>query len=470
MDCLHPFERTYKDALTGEIKKALCPCGKCINCLHVYQDMWAIRLSETAKWYGNMVYDTYTINPDHMTCIIDLTKPTKEGNLYGTTVRFRLWKVEAFKKSYRAFHRYFPAWSYDTYKILRKTGFKVYDFPKIEVQNFIKRGREALFRDKGKRVEFSYFLVKEFGPSTSRPHFHILMFGLSFADYMTYFGNSAKRFGFTRPVYKEFRADQQKDFSCIVRYLSKYCSKGVFESPLVKDRLQKRPYKLISKGLGAGYLYRDFFNVFKKPELSVWSHVHCPSEKVYQSCCERLVKLGKLEALAKYKEYYSRCRADVNFALSHKLQRESGFNSEAKYIDLSFLLPSDIDKLCIYYDSGGFPHKLPVYYRNKLLSSKSNEQSIYKFEVQNVLQSRARLLDNQGKARVAARMGLRIPAEILDKDSTDWGLSACDLFMVDYQYLIEQKSEAQAKAERRYSRLKNFYNRGKMNLTNPACH
>ena len=469
MNCLHPFERTYKDALTGELKKALCPCGKCINCLHAYQDMWAIRLCETAKYYGCMVYDTYTINPEHVVCKVDLTKPTPDGTLYGTTERFAHWKVNAFIKSFRAFHRYFPAWSIDTYRLLKKTQFKVYDFDKSQVQDFIKRGRERLFRDKGKRVEFSYFLVKEYGPATSRPHFHILLFGLSYADYMTYFGNPAKQFGFTRPIYKEFRPDQQKDFSCIVRYLSKYCSKGVFESPLVKDGLQPRPFKLISKGLGKGYLYNDFLNVFKRPDLLVWSKVHCPSEKVYQSTCDRLEKAGKKEALLKYKEYYKRCRADIDIALAHKLQRETGFNPDSEYIDLSCLSASDIDKVCIYRDSGGYPHKLPVYYRNKLLSSVSNETSIYKFEVQNVLQSRARLLDNQGKARIAYKMGLSVGPEYLEKDCTDWGLSVSALFMVNFQHLVEQRREAQTLAERRYSRLKNFYNRGKLNLTNPAC-
>lgn len=468
MNCLNPFERAYKDALTGETKKVLCPCGHCINCLHAYQDMWAIRLSETAKYYGRMVYDTYTINPEHVVCIADLTKPTKDGYLYGTTERWRIWKVNAFISKWRSFHRYFPRYSLETYKLLKKTGFKVYDFPKDEIQKLIKRGRERLFRDKGHRFEFSYFLVKEFCPSTSRPHFHILMFGLTYADYMFYFGNLARKLGFTRPVYKEFSADQQKDFSCITRYLAKYCSKGVFESPLVKDGLQPKCYKLISKGLGKGYLLRDFFDVFKRPELLVWSHIHCPSREVFDNCCVRLSKDGKIDALEKYRAYYSRCRADVDMALSQKLQRDSGFIENAEYIDLSCLSDKDIDKLVIYYDSGGFPHKLPPYYRNKLLCSKSNESSIYKLEVQNLLQSRSRLLDNQGKAQIANQMGYFIPVEYLDKDCSDWGLSQSDLFMVNYQYLVKQRAEAQALAERRYSRLKNFYNRGKMNLQAPA--
>ena len=92
MNCLHPFKRRYKDPLTGEMKEVLCPCGKCINCLHSYQDMWSIRLSETAKYYKQMIYDTLTVRPDAMLVKIDFTKPTKDGFLYGTTEKFRHFK------------------------------------------------------------------------------------------------------------------------------------------------------------------------------------------------------------------------------------------------------------------------------------------------------------------------------------------------------------------------------------------
>lgn len=41
--------------------------------------------------------------------------------------------------------------------------------------------------------------------------------------------------------------------------------------------------------------------------------------------------------------------------------------------------------------------------------------------------------------------------------------------MVNYNHLVKQRAKAQTIAERRYTRLKNIYNRGKMNLANPAC-
>ena len=242
MNCLNPFKRKYKDAITGEVKEVLCPCGHCINCLHAYQDMWAIRLTETAKYYGKMVYDTLTLNTDAVRCIVDFTLPTSDNTLYGTTERFAHWKIDAIRKHYKAFHRYYPRYSYETYKILRKNDFRVYDFDKSDVQKWLKRGRIAYFRDKGKNAEFSYFICKEYGPKTSRPHFHVLFFGLDYCDYMKYFGNPWREmFGFTRPVYKEYKADTLKDFSCMVRYVSKYCSKGSFCNPSTTRGLSNTP-------------------------------------------------------------------------------------------------------------------------------------------------------------------------------------------------------------------------------------
>lgn len=39
------------------------------------------------------------------------------------------------RKHYRSFKRYYPNYSYETYKLLRKNDFKVYDLPKEVAQN-----------------------------------------------------------------------------------------------------------------------------------------------------------------------------------------------------------------------------------------------------------------------------------------------------------------------------------------------
>lgn len=249
MNCLHPFTRKYQDAVTGEWKECTCPCGKCINCLHAYQDMWTIRLNEAAKEFKCMIYDTLTVRPTAMSVYRDYTKPDMrlsdrypEGTLYGTTDRYALWKVNAIKKHYKAAQRYYPTMSKESYELLKKNNFKVPIIDKTEVQKWIKRGRQFYKRDKGHDAHMAYFLVQEYGPQTSRQHFHILIFGLNYSDYMHYWGNAwREQFGWTKPVYKEYNASTVKDYNCMVRYVSKYVSKGVFESPWVKDNIAPGP-------------------------------------------------------------------------------------------------------------------------------------------------------------------------------------------------------------------------------------
>lgn len=459
MNCLHPFKRKYKDPITGEVKEVLCPCGHCINCLHQEQDMWSIRLGETGKQYKQMIFDTLTIRPSAMRTLIDYTKPTKEGYLYGTTVKWMNWKVNAMMKKYTSFKRYYPNYSYESWKLLKKNNFKVPYFPKEEVQKWLKRGRERYKRDTGIRTDICYFLVQEYGSSTSRPHFHILVFGMNLLDYQKYFGHPWNRdFGFTRPVWKRYTPWEKKDYNCIVRYVSKYITKGDFSNSLVKEGIMPQPYRLISKGIGAGYLNQSKFDIWKSNEFTRWMSISKMSDDTYNTKLEKLLKEGK--DISGLEEKYKMEKFDVSVALFNK-------ENNGEYIDLSSITESQWNNLRVYYDEGGFPHKLPQYYKNKLFR-KNNEKNIYQFEVQNVLQQDAELYYNQGIQEFAYSLGYRPEPIQSAEDSPLEGLSVSEKFMVDYLYSIEQKSQATSLAERRKIRLDNFYNRSRMNESAPA--
>lgn len=409
-----------------------------------------------------MIYDTLTISPYRMH-YIDMLKPTRENTFYGSTVKWRQWKVDSIKKKYSRAQEIFPKMSKESYELLKKSGFKLLYFPKKEVQDWLKRGRQMFYRDKGYRCHMSYFIVQEYGPQTSRPHFHLLVFGINYSDYRHYFGNPwREEFGWNKPSYFEYNAQSKKDFNCITRYVSKYVSKGSFESPWVTDGFIKKPYRLISKGIGKGYLNKEFFNAFKATELTQWQAIHCPSLKSYENRVKQLEIEGDKDALKDYKEYYNKCRKEVDEVLAKKEKDVSD------YLDLTTLTEEQFDKLRVYYDEAGYPHKLPMYYRTKLLRGSNNEKNIYQFEVQNVLEQSALLLDNKVIQQEAAELGIRIPDEWLTKDRSTWKLSASQAFMVDYIHLLNQRSKAKATAERRKTRLTNFYNRSAVNTTAPA--
>ena len=340
-----------------------------------------------------------------------------------------------------------------------------YDFPKEEVQNWLKRGRIRYYRAKGKNADIAYFLVKEFGPVTSRPHFHLLMFGLSFADYQTFFGRPwADSFGFNKPVHKYYSVHNQDEYLSIVRYVSKYCSKGCFESPFVLAGLQPRPYRLISKGIGVHYLENDKFKVFYSPGFTRFIAYSVPSKEVFERHLGGLLDSGRLQDADIFRETYKAQRELVDSVLNWRGLDSCLFS----YIDLSSLTDSQIKSLQIYYDSKGFPHKLPHYYITKLFSNGKNEKNIYQFEIQNVLQQSALVHDNQVIQREALGMGVVIPDCWLERESSDWELLPGTLFMVLNEHLLQQKREASALAERRQIRLKNFYTRSSLNDGAPA--
>lgn len=54
-----------------------------------------------------------------------------------------------------------------------------------------------------------------------------------------------------------------------IRYVSKYCSKGMFENPLVKQGLVDKTFHLISKGLGKSYVNkRKYYHLTRNDDVS----------------------------------------------------------------------------------------------------------------------------------------------------------------------------------------------------------
>lgn len=422
---------------------------------------------ESAKGSKEMIYDTLTVRPTAMHVYRDYLKPTVDNTLFGSTQKWRHWKVDAMKRKFSSFNRYYPHISKESYLLLKKNNFKVPCLPKEEVQRWIKRGREYYSRDKGKRCDVKYFIVEEYGPSTSRPHFHVLFFGVNYSDYMHYWGNPwREEFGWTKPSYHRYSADKLKDFSCISKYVSKYVTKGSFDSPWIVDGVAPKPYRLISKGIGSEYLDRSFFDVFKSSEFIRWMEVNKISDKVFETKCKALKEENKYKELMDLTLEFEAQKKNVEVALMKKLRAEN-LGEKNDYIDLSSISEEQFDKVCVYFDNQGYMHKLPIYYRTKLFH-RGNGKNIYEFEVQNVIQSRARLYDNQIIQGEAAQLGIIIPDNWLTKDRSTWKLSASDAFMVDNQHLLQQRIQAKTLAERRKARLTNFYNRSAVNTSAPA--
>lgn len=404
MQCVNPRIITIKDPITGVTREQKIPCGKCIACLHNSQNAWSFRALETCKAYsGGFIYDTLTFAPASLP-LADITP------LFTAYRKLRYVSPEC-EKLVALYSK-------------GKAGYFVPCVNRGFIRDWIRRGRELFYFDHGYRLKLKYLVFMEYGPKTSRPHFHLLMWGVSYADYLYYFAKPWRRtMGFTRTCWIDPK--EKKDRECVTRYISKYCSKGVFESPLVKYNLAPKPFRCISHGIGEEYLNNSIFDIFKSPTYLF-----------YRDDCQ-----VEQEASRKYTVFRS----------LHL------FNLLKSDIMEGFKEPSDavLDALAVYKDSLGYSHPLPRYYRQKLL--KSHIPNLLSHALQTLLLVRSNQYYRAALSRFARSLGFRI--SILDEQSPTLGLSRSAFYSLDAQYCIICRDKAQVAAKECLTRLQNHYNR-----------
>lgn len=104
---------------------------------------------------------------------------------------------------------------------------------------------------KHKSFDFKYYFCGEYGPQTSRPHYHMITFGLtdSQAEYMRlrwvkWYGDPDNDYGTTVS-----RVNPGEHASKAALYVAKYVSKGTFESCNVKNNFVVRPRGVSSRSM-----------------------------------------------------------------------------------------------------------------------------------------------------------------------------------------------------------------------------
>ena len=127
---------------------------------------------------------------------------------------------------------------------------------KKHLQDWFKRIRRN-FQLKKIKAEFKYFACGEYGPRTLRPHYHIFFFGLDTKLLSDALIDWQIRYGFTLAKDVTY---YPTDLLKTSKYVSKYCSKGVFENPKVKEKNVEPAFRLVSKNMGINYVeeMKDF--------------------------------------------------------------------------------------------------------------------------------------------------------------------------------------------------------------------
>lgn len=284
----------------------LVPCGKCDGCKADYTRSWADRMILELDHSRSGIFITLTYDNDHLPLVVD----GSSGESFPT-------------------------------------------LNKRDIQLFFKRLRKHfLFRGR----EIRYYLCGEYGPTTGRPHYHAILFGLSIDDFPDLKCHGVNPLN--QPYYvSDLLANEiWKNGFCLISsvsyqtcaYVARYVRKKQFGSDVesFSNRLKEPVFSLMSRSPGIGMYY-----VIDHPECFDKSKFYFADQSGVVSVNLPSAFLRKLELL------------DPEKFLQLKKERmsaaESTFFAKLSQTDVYF------DELCerqegIISDSGLFLDKLQV--------------------------------------------------------------------------------------------------------------
>ena len=234
-------------------------CGQCIECRLAYSREWAIRITHEQQMHK-------------VSCMLNLT--------------------------------YNDAWLPEYGQLF-----------KDDLQRFFKRLRKAGFK-------FRYVASGEYGDETRRPHFHIALFGVDFADDRCVFGRAVggDRTYISNAVSRVWTKGNHligtlnfESAAYIARYILKKIKGKQQPEPLYKDEvtgeivLPNPEFMLMSKGIGRSW-FSDYFmtDVFPHASVITAQGTRAPVPRFYKNL---LKEVGS--DLALDMQFRSSARADM---------------------------------------------------------------------------------------------------------------------------------------------------------------
>lgn len=254
--CLNPVSKTYRFGKYSVVRTFAC--GKCTECLRHKQSDYAIGAYRTAEHYGNKVeFVTLTYRPVSIP-VYETAYKVEDGELIKIGSSF----VDDRKRKNgvvvseldKDFSSKISKVSFDN-KVLGEQIYCEYchSLCRKDLRLSLKRGRVQYERKHGKPLpEFKYLATGEYG-KLGRPHYHLLVFGLSHSECCELFEDWRKSFGhiyIKSVVPKKKGVSQQDAVQATCRYVSKYMCKGILDDSKVIAGVAEKPRKMASLGFG----------------------------------------------------------------------------------------------------------------------------------------------------------------------------------------------------------------------------
>lgn len=398
-------------------------CGKCANCIANQQDEWATRIRESCVHADHFIYTTLTFSPaafEKHNMLLDVSdvilskEPLLSEESLGTL-------------AYYSDKHFFGALPF---------------FEKKVLSDWIKRGREKYYADYGTRLSFKYLFTMELGPKHSRPHAHGIIIGLPKDIYRKYFAEPWKAdFGFYDLQYIRRNPKYLRSCVGVSRYISKYINKGFFESPLVRDGLLPKCWRMVSNGIGEELLTHEKYEIFQSDKY-----------KEMAERCQR-IKIPLFPRSAEHPELW-RGRALEVWTSDRNQFLDSVWLDASAFLGLSSTL---IKRLCLYVDDDSYYHSLPRYYRDRILG---REPNLFKFAIQVAILQDAIKRRNSELLTVATNLERTRPCPASPEDDC-LIVSAWAYSMAGYLVASSEKAEAIRSEQRHFTEMKNHYLRPK---------
>lgn len=235
--CTSPIQ-LEKKLVDGSFRVYTVPCGKCPECRAKYQSEYAALSVLEANKAGSIAFLTFTYNNTWLPV------------WYFRNVR----GIPLFCGVVRGSTCY--DWQLKDWSALGCCVMPTDNSDQVcpslnrdDIKSLLKKYRQDYFRRYGERVDLRMSCFGEYGEEQHRPHYHMLVYGLSRDEVERL--RAKWTFGFSYLEYVEhFNSDGSDAFVKVSRYVSKYVSKCDFLPDFVQKGYAEKPRKQSSVRLG----------------------------------------------------------------------------------------------------------------------------------------------------------------------------------------------------------------------------
>lgn len=238
----------------------LLRCGKCSNCMRQKANELSVRAYRQFVGQKNVCFLTFTYRNDscpiyHQSLVVD----TITGELLSMSEDIvrncgffeNAPYVNRLNKVAKITRRYMP-WvveSDDSF-VLKTIDIYYQTIYYEDIKLLFKRFRERC------KPQMKYICCQEYGSVGYRPHYHMLVYGLTNEQIQILVDDWKERFGDVDVRYP--KSTDAYEVEKMSAYIAKYCNKGSFDCPYIAEGFCLKPKRSTSIGFGMGASLSDF--------------------------------------------------------------------------------------------------------------------------------------------------------------------------------------------------------------------